>query len=187
MSLSSVPDSPTHPIIKHTWNKEVIVLSPTVQQWEEYPALLDFAFNRDYHSVGVYLVNVPESLRQTLVPIAKPKSSSKCASYEVIPCANGLYQVMSAAAMLISIWNLLMMKIQTRCTKMHMTTRITNHALEYLTEQIGEAVKYTAVNSSSNIVMVQASNMDSHIVKLNEGTCTCLEFQDRKLPCQHAI
>ena len=89
VSLSSVPHSPTDPIIKHTWNKEVIVLSPTVQQWEEYPALLDFAFNRDYHSVGVYLVNVPESLRQTLVPIAKPKSSFKCASYEVIPCANG--------------------------------------------------------------------------------------------------
>ena len=94
---------------------------------------------------------------------------------------------MPATAMLISIWNSLMMKIQSRSTKSHKTTRITNHALEYLMEQTGEAGKYTAVNSSSNVVMVQAPNGDSHIVKLNEGTCTCLEFQDRKLPCQHAI
>lgn len=38
--------------------------------------------------------------------------------------------------------------------------------------QILEAGKYSAVNSSNNVVMVQAPSGASHIVKLNEGTCT---------------
>lgn len=35
--------------------------------------------------------------------------------------------------------------------------------------------------------MIYAPNRASNIVNLSEGTCTCLDFQDKNLPCRHAI
>ncbi len=79
------------------------------------------------------------------------------------------------------------MKIQTRFTKVHKTTRITNHVLTYFADEMKEIEKYSVVNSFNNVVMIQASSKTSHIIKLNESTCTCLNFQDRKISCRHAI
>ncbi len=79
------------------------------------------------------------------------------------------------------------MKIQTRSTKVHRTTKITNHALTYLADEMKETEKYSVVNSFNNVVMIQISSEASHIIKLNESTCTCLNFQDKKISCRHAI
>ena len=59
--------------------------------------------------------------------------------------------------------------------------------MKHLGDEAKEAGKHTAVTSSREVLMIQAFNGASHIVNLAERTCTCLEFQDKKLPCRHAI
>ncbi len=94
---------------------------------------------------------------------------------------------MFATVMLINIWNSLMIKIQTRFTKVHKTIKITNHVLTYLASEMKKTEKYSIINSFKNVVMIQAFNEASHIIKLNENICICLNFQDKKISCRHAI
>lgn len=50
-----------------------------------------------------------------------------------------------------------------------------------------EASRYKFISFSEKIRHVSTPNRAVHIVNLSEGTCTCLEFQDRHLLYRHAM
>ena len=94
---------------------------------------------------------------------------------------------MPAAAMLISIWNRLMTDIHKRSRKSHKNSWVMDYASQYISNELKEVGRYTALSSSSQVIMVQAPNGTSHIVDLEKQTYTCLDFQNKKLPCCHAL
>lgn len=74
-----------------------------------------------------------------------------------------------------------------RSRQKHETIGLTDYALKYIRGETAVAGKHLSVKSSNDVIMVCAPNGASNIVNLSEGTCTCLEFQDKKLPYRHAI
>src|SRR5437588_6749939 len=66
-------------------------------------------------------------------------------------------------------------------------TRWTTAAWNHIQEQKREAGQYRVLSSAEGQAIVIHLTGVQHIVKLKERICTCLEFQDRELPCRHAI
>lgn len=85
--------------------------------------------------------------------------------------------------MLMNLWNTLMSTMYERSRQKHETLRLTDYALKYIRGEAAVAGKHSSVKSSNDIIIVCAPNGASNIVNLSERTCTCLEFQDKKLPC----
>ena len=50
-----------------------------------------------------------------------------------------------------------------------------------------EALRYKLISFSEGKAHVSTPSGAAHLVNLQEGTCICLEFQDRHLLCHHAM
>ena len=50
-----------------------------------------------------------------------------------------------------------------------------------------EALCHKLISFSKRIAHVSTPSGAAHLVNLHESTCICLEFQDRYLPCCHAM
>ncbi len=50
-----------------------------------------------------------------------------------------------------------------------------------------EAFRYKLISFSEGIAHVLRPSGATHLVNLHEGTCKCLEFQDRHLPCCYTM
>lgn len=80
-----------------------------------------------------------------------------------------------------------------RQKKQHHTKRLTDAAWNYI-KKVQEKGRRDAVSLSTQHLAlirpferftVSAPQGTSHIVDLTNKTCTCMHFQDRKLPCRH--
>ena len=85
------------------------------------------------------------------------------------------------------LWTTMMAKVYSRYHCSFRTTRITDVCYQYLQQQMAKSRAFYIVPSDDNQAMVVALR-DGHqrIVNLAERTCPCLEFQDRRTPCEHA-
>ena len=81
----------------------------------------------------------------------------------------------------------MMAKIYSRYRYRFKTLQITDFCYQYLKQQNLESRAYYVVPSDNNRAMVVALKDGHHcIVDLDAMKCTCLEFQDRQIPCRHA-
>ena len=88
---------------------------------------------------------------------------------------------------MLSIWNNLGEKYYECQRKRQPTSRLTNSAWKHICSEEMEASHYKLLSFSEEIAHVSTLSGVAHLVNLHEGTCTCLEFQDRHLPCRHAM
>lgn len=88
---------------------------------------------------------------------------------------------------MLSIWNNLGEKYYERQRKRQPTSPLTNSPWKYICSEEMEASRYKLISFSEGIAHVSTPSGAAHLVNLHEGTCTCLEFQDRHLPCCHAM
>ena len=91
-----------------------------------------------------------------------------------------------AVYLLARIWNGIMQKIYTRQHKQHKTDRITDSANVYLKSEFTLSRRFKIESSNRTTAMVTLG-IHQWTVKLEEGTCTCRAFQNRRIPCRHAI
>ena len=81
-----------------------------------------------------------------------------------------------------------------RQKKKHLTKRLTDAAWKYIKEVQEKGRRDTVSSSTQNVTLIRpferftvlAPQGTSHIVNLIDKSCTCLHFQDQKLPCRHA-
>lgn len=85
------------------------------------------------------------------------------------------------------IWNNLGKKYYQRKRKNQPTGRITNSAWKYICSEEIEASRYKLINFSEEKAHVSTPSGAAHLINLQEGTCTCLKFQDCHLPYRHAM
>ena len=79
-----------------------------------------------------------------------------------------------------------MQKVYTRQRKQHQTDRITDSANTYLKSEFTYSRRFKVESSNSPTALV-ILGVHQWTVQLSEGKCTCRAFQDRKIPCRHAI
>lgn len=78
--------------------------------------------------------------------------------------------------------------------KQHHTERLTDAAWNYIKEAQEKGRRDTVSSSTQHLALIRAferftvsaPQRTSNIVNLTDQTCTCIHFQDRKLPCRHA-
>ena len=85
------------------------------------------------------------------------------------------------------IWNYVMNQFFDRRGKRFRNNRLTDLATNWLEEEKQASARYRVRSSTFKRAVVEAPSGGQHIVNMDEHTCTCLEFQDNKLPCKHAI
>lgn len=85
------------------------------------------------------------------------------------------------------IWNHVMNLFFERRGKTFKNNRLTDLATNWLEKEKGASATYRVLSSTMQRAVVEAPSGGQHIVEMDARTCTCLEFQDRKLPCKHAI
>lgn len=79
--------------IKYEWDGEVLLLRPSADQWDDFPALLSYARGLGAEKVGAFKVEVPESLRYD-GPQAQPDNDArKCFKYRVQALKNDTFRV----------------------------------------------------------------------------------------------
>ena len=95
---------------------------------------------------------------------------------------------------LLLIWEYFMNLMYFRQKKKHLTERLTDAAWKYIKEVQEKGRRDTVSSSTQNVAFIRpferftvlAPQGTSHIVNLIDKSCTCLHFQDQKLPCRHA-
>ena len=80
-----------------------------------------------------------------------------------------------------------MMKFHRRLHKGHASLEITDYAKKEVEEVMYGARRYLTMPSSEYVAQVFLPQGASDVVDWAEGTRTCQEFQDRLLPCAHAM
>ena len=88
-----------------------------------------------------------------------------------------------------ALWRDTMSKFYERREHKFPLDRWTKAANDYYQEQLLKSRRgYIVTPSEPNVALVNkpASN-ESFVVDLNKQQCTCLDFQDRRIPCRHAI
>lgn len=88
---------------------------------------------------------------------------------------------------MLSIWNNLGEKYYERQRTRQPTSRLTNSAWKHIRSEEMEASCYKLISFSEGIAHVSTPSGATYLVNLHEETCTCLEFQDRHLPCRHTM
>jgi hypothetical protein len=87
---------------------------------------------------------------------------------------------------IIWLWDWVMGKVFSRSRRQQKTTRITNFALDYL--KVNQALQTNwQFHESDNGVGTVVTRFARNTVDLNKKMCTCGEFQDRQMPCKHAL
>lgn len=94
---------------------------------------------------------------------------------------------MPALYSMLSIWNSLGEKYYQCQEKKQSTGRLTNSAWKYIQSKEAESSQYKLINFAQGIAHVSTPSGASHVVNFQEMSCTCLEFQHRKLPCRHVM
>ena len=92
-----------------------------------------------------------------------------------------------AYRLLVWAWNWMMSKFYERSRRKFKTIRLTDSAITYLERQRRIPVYYTAHPSTDGLGTVAGPGGNLREVNLTRHTCSCGEFQDRQLPCRHAI
>ena len=78
--------------------------------------------------------------------------------------------------------------------KQYLTKQLTDAAWKYIKEVQEKGRRDTVSSPTQNVALIRpferstvlASQGTSHIVNLMDKSCTCLHFQDRRLPCRYA-
>ena len=92
-----------------------------------------------------------------------------------------------ATRLLTSIWQWMMNYFYQRFKAQHKTPRITDEAIAYMDTQLIVPRRYHAFSSAPEEGIVTTSTGSQRRVHLAQRICSCGEFQDRKLPCRHAL
>ena len=92
-----------------------------------------------------------------------------------------------AVPMLGWIWNHVMNMFFERRIKTFKNNRFTDLATTWLEKEAQASATYRVFSSTMQRAVVEAPSGGQHIVDMEARTCSCLEFQDRRLPCKHAI
>ena len=136
---------------------------------------------------GDYLTSIPQE-RWTAFGFPLPRYGHMTSN--IVESVNAQWLVarrLPPLQLLNHLWTTMMAKFYIRYHSTFRTPRITNACYQYLQQQITQSRAYYVIPSDNNQAMVIASK-DGHqrIVNLIDKTCTCLDFQDRGIPCRHA-
>ena len=94
---------------------------------------------------------------------------------------------MPALLCLHQIWNQCMDKLYERHKLGHKTDRVTDYAWRWIQNGRKQSAEYTVQNSRPFCGIVTTGTGSHHIVDLEAKTCTCHDFQDYEMPCDHAV
>ena len=79
--------------IKYEWDDKVLLLRPSVHQWDDFPALLSYAQGLGAEKVGAFKVEVPEALRYDCPQTPPDSGVRKCVKYRVQALNNNAFRV----------------------------------------------------------------------------------------------
>jgi jumonji domain-containing protein 2 len=79
--------------IKYKWDGKVLLLRPTVDEWEDFPTLLSYAQGLGAEKVGAFKVEVPKALRYDVPQTQTDNSARNYIKYRAQPLKNGAYRV----------------------------------------------------------------------------------------------
>jgi hypothetical protein len=90
------------------------------------------------------------------------------------------------------IWTWMMRKFYERRHNKQHHEKFTNFCMEYYKKELEDSNQYLVtpqerVNQIAMVHRTQISDKSTQIVQLKAGKCSCLAFQDHKIPCRHAI
>ena len=94
---------------------------------------------------------------------------------------------MPALLCLHQIWNQCMDKLYEWHKLEHKTDRVTDYAWRWIQDGRKQSAEYTVQNSRPFCGIVTTGTGSHHIVDLEAKTCTCHDFQDYEMPCDHAV
>ena len=80
-----------------------------------------------------------------------------------------------------------MVKFHERSHHSQESIKYTNYVCKEIKKEMEAERRYQTNLSKKHISQVLFPDGPSYVVHWEEGSCTCLEFQDRLLPCRHAI
>ena len=86
-----------------------------------------------------------------------------------------------------STWSAVMSTIHLQRHRPHQSERLTDYARGILDANYQKARRCKVVSALDGLAQVYISDGTSHIVNLEENTCTCGEFQEFLIPCCHAV
>ena len=93
LSHSATRQSAKRSDIKYEWDGKVLLLRPSADQWNDFPALLSYARGLDVEKVGAFKVEVPESLRYDGPQTQPDNNARKCVKYRVQALKNDTFRV----------------------------------------------------------------------------------------------
>lgn len=79
--------------IKYEWDGKVLLLRPSADQWDDFPALLSYAQGLGAEKVGAFKVEVPRALRYDGPQTPPDNSARKCVKYRVQALKNDAFRV----------------------------------------------------------------------------------------------
>lgn len=81
--------------IKFHWEEAILVLSPTVEEWRDFPAILECAQHHKAHLVGAFKAVVSASLQQGSSRMEAGRGQRACQTYKVtrVEGPAGFYQI----------------------------------------------------------------------------------------------
>lgn len=90
------------------------------------------------------------------------------------------------------LWTFLMSKFYERRHKPQKDEKYTNYAMAYFQKELKESSRYivTPQERENFVAIVYRANpgdQNTRLVQLKAQKCSCLAFQDHKIPCRHAI
>ena len=70
--------------------------------------------------------------------------------------------------------------------------KFTNYCIAYYKKELQDSSKYLVTpqereNQVALVYLASAADPDTRLVHLKAMKCSCLAFQDHKIPCRHAI
>ena len=89
-------------------------------------------------------------------------------------------------------WTYTMKKFYDRRHDSQKDKRFTNYCMTYFQQELNESRQYLVTpqereNQVAITYRMAASDLSTRLVSLKAGKCSCLAFQDHKIPCRHAI
>jgi hypothetical protein len=141
---------------------------------------IDQINTKNYATSAAPLVDFPR-YGQTCSNIAESVNSALMEARE-LPLLYSLHHI----------WIYLMKKFYERRHDTQRHEKFTNYCMACFTKELEDSHQYLIIpqereNQVAIAYRAQASDQSTRIVHLKAGKCTCLAFQDHKIPCRHAI
>jgi predicted nucleic acid-binding Zn finger protein len=145
------------------------------QLWELSQEAYDYLNNKPHTSWSQYTFPAPRFEHIT----------SNIA--EFVNSSWGEYRNFPTLQLFISSWTKVMSTFHLQRHRPHCSERATDYAKSKMDENYQRAHRYKVESAKEGLAQVYVPEGQTYVVDLKERTCTCGEFQEFLIPCQHTI